>query len=81
MAQEGHVLFTIPRGLTLSTRTSTLPNKLGLAAWKQHGLHLGWAGLILCMMWEEAQGEMSKWDRYMCECPLSQFSSASIDSS
>ncbi|KAI0088157.1 SET domain-containing protein [Irpex rosettiformis] len=66
---EGHTLFTIPRDLTLSTRTSALPSKLGLSTWKQYGLHVGWAGLILCMMWEEAQGAESKWDGYMSILP------------
>ncbi len=67
-AQEGHTLFTIPRDLTLSTRTSALPSKLGMSTCKQYCLHVGWAGLILCMMWEEAQGAESKWNGYMCKC-------------
>lgn len=68
--QEGYTLFSIPRELTLSTRTSQLPAKLGESAWKQFKLHVGWAGLILCMMWEEAQGVESKWHGYMCQYPL-----------
>ncbi|KAI0339982.1 SET domain-containing protein [Trametopsis cervina] len=65
----GHTLFSIPRNLTLSTRTSLLPSKIGTHAWKQHGLHVGWAGLILCIMWEEAQGTESKWDGYLAILP------------
>lgn len=42
-------------------RTSSLPTKFGLEAWGQFELHTGWTGLILCMLWEEAQGEASKW--------------------
>ncbi|EKM54733.1 uncharacterized protein PHACADRAFT_97093 [Phanerochaete carnosa HHB-10118-sp] len=56
-----HTLFTIPRNLVLSMRTSSLPQKFGQAAWKKFGLHQGWIGLILCMLWEEAQGVSSKW--------------------
>ncbi|KAF9227023.1 SET domain-containing protein [Gyrodon lividus] len=50
----GHTLFTLPRTLTLSTRTSPLPALFGLSAWRVHRLHRGWVGLILCMMWEDA---------------------------
>lgn len=64
-AQPGHTLFTLPRHLTLSTRTSALPSLIGEADWKKHGLHVGWAGLILCMMWEVAQGCSSKWSTYL----------------
>ncbi|KAI0683143.1 SET domain-containing protein [Cytidiella melzeri] len=66
---EGHTLFSIPRELTLSTRTSALPSKIGASVWKQHGLHVGWAGLILCMMWEEAQSTESRWNAYMSILP------------
>ncbi|EIM83024.1 SET domain-containing protein [Stereum hirsutum FP-91666 SS1] len=68
---EGHTLFTLPRNLTLSTRTSALPGLLGLDEWKQHELHIGWAGLILCMMWEEAQGASSRWSTYLASLPSS----------
>ncbi|KAH9946963.1 SET domain-containing protein [Amylocystis lapponica] len=61
---EGHTLFTIPRALTLSTRTSSLPARLGKATWAGFGLDIGWSGLILCMMWEEAQGAASMWSEY-----------------
>ncbi|KAI0633526.1 SET domain-containing protein [Trametes polyzona] len=65
---EDHTLFTIPRDLTLSTRTSSLPALMG-QAWKEHRLHEGWAGLILCMMWEESKGPDSKWSAYLAALP------------
>ncbi|KAF8967820.1 hypothetical protein BDZ97DRAFT_1801404, partial [Flammula alnicola] len=54
---EGHTVFSIPRSLVLSTRTSVLPSRVRL--------HEGWSGLILCMMWEAAQGSASKWSAYL----------------
>ena len=48
-------------------RTSSLPEKFGQAAWKKFGLHKGWTGLMLCMLWEEAQGPLSKWAGYLGE--------------
>ncbi|GBE80467.1 SET domain-containing protein [Sparassis crispa] len=66
---EGHTLFTIPREITLSTRTSSLPGLLGRGAWNEFGLGRGWVGLILCMMWEESQGSQSKWSGYMSSLP------------
>lgn len=63
--QEGHVLFTIPRALTLSTRTSTLPSRFGAEQWKDLKMDDGWVGLILCMMWEAAMGSSSKWSAYL----------------
>ncbi|KAF9452763.1 SET domain-containing protein [Macrolepiota fuliginosa MF-IS2] len=66
---NGHVLFTIPRNLTLSTRTSQLPSTFGLDAWRKAKLHQGWAGLILCMMWERAQSPSSKWAGYLDTLP------------
>ncbi|KAH9920155.1 SET domain-containing protein [Fomitopsis serialis] len=66
---QGHVLFTIPRDVTLSTRTSSLPSLFGMEAWKRLGLDKGWAGLILCMMWEEAQGSVSRWSAYLSSLP------------
>ncbi|KAI0358637.1 SET domain-containing protein [Trametes cingulata] len=65
---KGTVLFTIPRNLTLSTRTSSLPSLMG-NGWKSHGLHEGWAGLILCMMWEESRGSQSRWSGYLAILP------------
>ncbi|KAI0268844.1 hypothetical protein BC834DRAFT_867511 [Gloeopeniophorella convolvens] len=67
--QEGHTLFALPRDLTLSTRTSALPPLIGAADWAAHGLHEGWAGLILCLMWEAAQGASSKWSAYLASLP------------
>ncbi|KAG6873529.1 hypothetical protein C0995_014399 [Termitomyces sp. Mi166 len=64
---EGHVLFSIPRSVTLSTRTSTLPSRFG-AAWKDLHLDQGWTGLILCMMWESANPD-SKWSEYLATLP------------
>ncbi|PCH36002.1 SET domain-containing protein [Wolfiporia cocos MD-104 SS10] len=64
-----HTLFTIPRELTLSTRTSSLPARIGRQAWKELGLEVGWVGLILCMMWEEAQGSTSRWFSYLASLP------------
>jgi len=26
---------------------------------------MGWVGLILCMMWEEARGNQGKWSAYL----------------
>ncbi|TFK66501.1 SET domain-containing protein [Pluteus cervinus] len=66
---EGHTLFTIPRSLTLSTRTSTLPKVFGLSEWKERKLHEGWVGLILCMMWEAANTSSSKWGPYLDTLP------------
>ncbi|CCL99660.1 uncharacterized protein FIBRA_01680 [Fibroporia radiculosa] len=68
---EGFTLFTIPRELTLSTRTSSLPGRIGKPAWKHFGLDKGWVGLILCIMWEEAQGSSSKWSGYLSSLPSS----------
>ncbi|PIL36034.1 transcription factor [Ganoderma sinense ZZ0214-1] len=65
---EDYTIFSLPRDLTLSTRTSTLPTLMG-KAWKEHGLHEGWAGLILCMMWEESRGADSKWSGYLAALP------------
>ncbi|KZT58927.1 SET domain-containing protein [Calocera cornea HHB12733] len=65
--EEGEKLFAIPRSLLLSTRTSTLPSLLGDEDWKSLGD--GWAGLILCMMWEEARGDESKWAGYLRSMP------------
>ena len=27
-----------------------------------------WSGVILCMMWEEAQGDNSRWSTYLSKC-------------
>ncbi|KDQ21492.1 hypothetical protein BOTBODRAFT_99899 [Botryobasidium botryosum FD-172 SS1] len=60
--QENEIIFSIPRDLLLSTRTCTLRTELGENAWKKLGN--GWAGLMLCMMWENAKGASSKWAGY-----------------
>jgi SET domain-containing protein 6 len=65
--KEGHVLFSIPRNLTLSTRTSSFPSVFGLEAWKNLKLHEGWSGLILSMIWEVIQGSNSRWAEYLSE--------------
>ncbi|KAF8885524.1 hypothetical protein BD779DRAFT_1611954 [Infundibulicybe gibba] len=61
-----HTLLTIPRALTLSTRTSALPALFGMARWRECALHRGWSGLILCMMWEATRsGESGEgWGPY-----------------
>ncbi|KAF9001800.1 SET domain-containing protein [Hymenopellis radicata] len=66
---EGHNLFTIPRSLVISTRTSSLSELFGPEEWKQRKLDQGWVGLILCMMWEESQGSSSKWGPYLGSLP------------
>lgn len=66
---ENHTIFTLPRSLTLSTQTSALPSAFGFEAWRKHKLHKGWVGLILCMMWEEAQGNQGKWITYLASLP------------
>ena len=62
--KEGHIVFSIPRSLVLTTRTSQLPARFGVNAWKLAGLHEGWSGLILCMMWEASLAQESKWSTY-----------------
>ncbi|KIK69268.1 hypothetical protein GYMLUDRAFT_214349 [Collybiopsis luxurians FD-317 M1] len=69
--EKGAHLFTIPRSLTLSAKTSSLPGKFGLKSWKECKLDKGWSGLILCMMWEAAQGSESKWAPYLATLPIS----------
>ncbi|KAF9653963.1 SET domain-containing protein [Thelephora ganbajun] len=66
---EGHVLFAIPRTLTLSTRSCALLDLFGNNSWTSFQLHEGWAGLILCMMWEESMVEKSKWFQYFASLP------------
>ncbi|KAF7322034.1 Ribosomal lysine N-methyltransferase 4 [Mycena kentingensis (nom. inval.)] len=66
---ENHVLFKIPRTLLLSEDTSTLPQQIGAEEWKRRKMQVGWAGLILCMMWEAARGTESKWGPYLDSLP------------
>ncbi|KAF8517662.1 hypothetical protein JB92DRAFT_2905584 [Gautieria morchelliformis] len=63
--KEGTVLFTLPRSLTLSMRTSSLPSKFGEREWKKYRLDKGWVGLILCMLWEDHAGEHGFWAGYL----------------
>ncbi|KAJ7594459.1 SET domain-containing protein [Mycena floridula] len=67
--EEGQTLFSIPRSLTLSCETSGLPNLFGRDAWKERTLDEGWVGLILCLMYETAQGPSSKWAEYLSILP------------
>ncbi|KZS98467.1 SET domain-containing protein [Sistotremastrum niveocremeum HHB9708] len=67
--QEGENLFTLPRSLTLSTHTSSLTSLFSLDAWKSHKLDKNWTGLVLCMLWEAAQGPESKWFHYIASLP------------
>ena len=64
-SKSGHVLFSIPRTLVLSTRSCALLNLFGSDSWTSFQLHKGWAGLIFCMMWEESRVERSKWFHYL----------------
>ncbi|KAF9050042.1 hypothetical protein BJ165DRAFT_1455980 [Panaeolus papilionaceus] len=66
---ENYAVFSIPRSLVLATRTSSLPRKIGPAKWREYGLHKGWSGLILCMLWESARGPASKWGTYFVSMP------------
>ncbi|KAJ7782346.1 SET domain-containing protein [Mycena maculata] len=66
---KGHVLFKIPREILLSTDTSTLPRRIGLDRWREAKMHIGWVGIILCMMWETAQGPSSIWSKYLESLP------------
>ncbi|KAK0455571.1 uncharacterized protein EV420DRAFT_577909 [Desarmillaria tabescens] len=65
--QEGHTLFTIPRSLVISTRTSLLPAHIGPDEWKSRQLERGWSGLILCMMYisrEEGNSDSTNQGHY-----------------
>lgn len=64
---ENTTLFRLPRSLTLSTRTSSLP-ALIKNEWEKFGLGKGWVGLILCMLWEEDR-EGGKWNGYFESLP------------
>ncbi|KAF5380227.1 hypothetical protein D9757_008220 [Collybiopsis confluens] len=67
--EKGEILFTIPRALTLSAKTSSLSEIFGLKIWKERKLDKGWSGLILCMMWEASQGLHSRWGPYLATLP------------
>ncbi|TIB86900.1 RuBisCO-cytochrome methylase [Wallemia mellicola] len=59
-------LFTIPRDIVLSTRTSSFKEKVGQDVYKQlENDNIGsWTPLIMAMCWEYNQGGSSKWDAY-----------------
>lgn len=65
--EEGFTLFTIPRNILLSTRTTELRKRLGEADWAALGS--GWQPLIVSMMWEESRGNNSLWDGYLRDLP------------
>ncbi|KAF8520448.1 SET domain-containing protein [Hysterangium stoloniferum] len=67
--QKDTIIFSLPRSLTLSTRTSLLPKKFGEKEWKYYQLHKGWIGLILCMLWEDAAESNGKWGDYLRTLP------------
>ncbi|KAJ3982773.1 hypothetical protein F5890DRAFT_1527670 [Lentinula detonsa] len=67
--EKERTLFTVPRSLILSIKTSSLPEKFGPKIWKECKLDTGWSGLILCMMWEDAQTLDSKWYHYLAILP------------
>lgn len=63
------LLFSLPRSLVLSTRTSQLPRLL-LAHEKAHpipdvpkwdDMKRSWTGLMVCMLWERARSLSSQW--------------------
>lgn len=68
VSQEDTLLFTVPSQLLLSAEHSDLRTHLSSADWKDLIDIGGWTALILCMMWEDAQGARSKWYGYLREC-------------
>lgn len=65
VSQEDTLLFTVPSQLLLSAEHSDLRTHLSSADWKDLVDIGGWTALILCMMWEDAQGARSKWYGYL----------------
>ncbi|TIA92161.1 hypothetical protein E3P99_00756 [Wallemia hederae] len=69
--EPSDTLFTIPRSLILSTKTSAFKDKLGEQVYAQ--LHNGdiasWTPLIMAMCWEYNQGSASKWHPYFSVLP------------
>ena len=61
-------LFHIPSSLLLTPYTSSLASKLSEAEWT--ALEVGWARLILVMMYETALGSASRWHAYLGESTL-----------
>lgn len=70
LSQEGRLLFSIPRTLTLSTGSCILLDHFGNTSWTSFQLHKGWVGLILCMLWETSRVEESKWFQYLGVSPF-----------
>jgi SET domain-containing protein 6 len=66
--QKDSTLFTIPRSILLSTRTSPLRKALGETDWKALGS--GWQPLIVSMMWEESKPDDSLWSGYLRDLPV-----------
>ncbi|GHJ88587.1 hypothetical protein NliqN6_4989 [Naganishia liquefaciens] len=67
--EEDTLLFTVPSQLLLSAEHSDLRTHLSSADWKDLVEIGGWTALILCMMWEDAQGVRSKWYGYLRTLP------------
>jgi hypothetical protein len=63
--QEDTALFTIPDKILLSACNSGLRNLVADEDWDVLEENGGWASLMLSMMWEEAQGEASRWSGYI----------------
>ncbi|KAJ9126533.1 hypothetical protein QFC24_001560 [Naganishia onofrii] len=67
--EEDTPLFSVPSSLLLSAEHSDLRTHLSSADWKDLVDAGGWTALIMCMMWEDAQGERSRWYGYMRSLP------------
>ncbi|KAH8083611.1 hypothetical protein HD553DRAFT_312778 [Filobasidium floriforme] len=67
--EEDTALFTIPDKILLSACNSGLRNLVAEEDWDVLEEHGGWASLMLSMMWEEAQGEASRWSGYIKALP------------
>ncbi|KAJ9097733.1 hypothetical protein QFC21_004771 [Naganishia friedmannii] len=67
--EEDTLLFSVPSSLLLSAEHSDLRTHLSSADWKDLVDAGGWTALIMCMMWEDAQGERSRWYGYMRTLP------------
>ncbi|TIB66692.1 hypothetical protein E3P77_02096 [Wallemia ichthyophaga] len=64
-------LFSIPRHIVLSTKTSAFKDVVGndVYAQLQNGDEANWTPLIMAMCWEYLQGESSKWHSYFSILP------------
>ncbi|KAJ9094863.1 hypothetical protein QFC19_007792 [Naganishia cerealis] len=67
--EEDTLLFSVPSPLLLSAEHSDLRTHLSSADWKDLVDAGGWTALIMCMMWEDAQGERSRWYGYLRTLP------------